>query len=190
MMIRSLQSVVDRELAWRSLSPRGALGIVRRWRAGKLLALSDIYIPYRLYQIKVDDHRVRSTRFLAVDAISGALDPYEFAESPLHGRCVEVDAANYLPAQLAEDDSRTLVLEKVRRLLFSGGFFRLVKPAITTNLIGEFYIPYWAGFYGEAHNVSVLILNAVRGTIEGSKASNLVKNWLLERSSNDTPVPA
>src|SRR3954470_4349965 len=114
MMIRSLQSVVDRELAWRSLSPQGMLGIVRRWRNGKLLALGDIYIPYRLYQINVDDHRVRSTRFLAVDAISGVLDPYEFAESPLHGRCMELDTANYLPAQLAEAHTRALVLEKVR----------------------------------------------------------------------------
>ncbi|MCU1255615.1 MAG: hypothetical protein JWM83_1914 [Candidatus Angelobacter sp.] len=188
-MIRTLQSAVDRELAWRSLSPQGPLGIVRRWRTGKLLAVSDIYIPYRLYHVKVDDHRVHSTRFLAVDAISGALDPYEFAESPLQGRCAEVEAKNYLPARLAEDKTRALVLEKVRRMLFSTGFFRLVKPAITTDLIGEFYIPYWAGFYGEVHNVSVMMLNAVRGTIEGSKASSLVKTWLLEHPTVEIPMP-
>jgi hypothetical protein len=184
MMIRTLQSVVGREQALRILSPRGLVGIVRRWHTGKLFALGDIYIPYRLYQVKVDDYRVRSARFLAVDAISGGLDPYEFAESPLHERCAEVETANYLPTQLAEAHTRTLVSEKVRRLLFSTGFFRLVKPAITMDLIGEFHIPYWAGFYGEAHNVSVLMLNAVRGTIEGSKASNLLKTWLLQHSSD------
>jgi hypothetical protein len=188
MMIRSLQSVVDRELAWRSLSPRGPLGILRSWRAGKLLALGDIYIPYRLYQVKLDDHRIRSTRFLAVDAVSGRLDPYEFPESPMPGSCAEVEAKNYLPSRLAEDETHGLILEKVRRLLFSAGFFRLVKPAITAMEVGEFYIPYWAGFYGELHNVSVLMLNAVRGTIEGSKASNLVKTWLLEHPGAEIPM--
>jgi hypothetical protein len=180
MTIRTLQSVVGRQQALRSLSPGGPLGIVRRWQTGRLFALADIYIPYRLYQVRVDDHRMRSTRFFAVDAISGVLDPYEFAESSLYGRCSEVETANHLPAQLAEAEARTLILEKVRRLLFAAGFFRLVKPAITTMLIGEFYIPYWAGFYGEWNNLSVLILNAVRGTIEGSKATNLVKSWLLQ----------
>lgn len=188
-MIRSLQSVIDRELAWRRLSPGGPLGIVRRWRTGRLLALGDIYIPYRLYQVKVDDYRVRSTRFVAVDAISGDLDPYEFPESPLPASCAEVETTNYLPVRLEEPDTRTLALEKVRRLLFSAGFFRLVKPAITSAVIGEFYIPYWAGFYGEVHNVSVLMLNAVRGTVEGSKASNLVKTWLLEHTSDGIAMP-
>jgi hypothetical protein len=189
MMIRSLQSVVDRELAWRSLSPRGPLGIVRRWRAGKLLGLGNLYIPYRLYQVKVDDHRVHCTRFLAVDAISGGLDPYEFPESPMPASYAEVETANYLPARLGEDETRALVLEQMRRLVFSAGFFRLVKPAITAAVMGEFYIPYWAGFYGQLHDVSVLMLNAVRGTIEGSKASNLVKTWLLEHPSADIPTP-
>lgn len=187
MMIRSLPSVVDRELAWRSLSPRGPLGILRRWRAGKLLALGDIYIPYRLYQVKVDDHRVHSSRFLAVDAISGGLDPYEFSESPIPGSCAEVEATNQMPARLAENETHALVLKRVRRILFSAGFFRLVKPVITAEIVGEFYIPYWAGFYGELHNVSVLMLNAIRGTIEGSKASNLVKTWLLEQPSAVIP---
>jgi hypothetical protein len=186
MMIRSLQSVVDRDLAWRRLSPRGPLAIVRRWRAGKLLALGDIYIPYRLYQVNVDDHRVRSSRLLAVDAFSGDLDPYEFPESP---SCEELEATNYLPVRLAEDNTQALVVEKVRRLLFSAGFFRLVKPAITAAVVGEFYTPYWAGFYGQLHDVSVLMLNAVRGTIEGSKASSLVKTWLLEHPSAEIPMP-
>jgi hypothetical protein len=189
MMIRSLQSAVGRELALRSLSPQGPLGIVRRWRSGRLLALGDIYIPYRLYQVKVDDHRLRSSRFLAVDAISGALDPYEFPESPVPGSCADVETVNSLPARLAEADTRIVVLEKFRRMLFSAGFFRLIKPAISVVEIGEFYIPYWAGFFGELHNVSVLMLNAVRGTIEGRKASNLVKAWLLESSRAGIPMP-
>jgi hypothetical protein len=185
MTICSLQSAVDRELAMRSFAPAGPLGMFRRWRTGKLLGISDIYLPYRLYRVNVEDVRLRNTRFLAVDAISGALDPYEFAEPSLPGLSIEVETRNCLPVRLVETETHALVLEKIRRMLFSGGFFRLAKPVITAEMMGTaFYIPYWAGFYGGPQDVSVQVLNAVRGTIEGSKVSGLVKAWLLEHSGN------
>jgi hypothetical protein len=43
-----------------------------------------------------------------------------------------------------------------------------------------FFIPYWAGFYGQEHSVRVLMLDAIRGTIEGGKITSSVKAWLLE----------
>ena len=185
MIIRSLQPALDRELALRNFSPAGPLGILRRWRTGKLLGISDIYIPYRLYRVQVEDIRVRNARFLAVDAMSGVLDPYEFPEPPLPGQSVEVETSNALPVRLAETETRAFVLEKLRRLLFSAGFFRLAKPVMTAEMTGAtFYIPYWVGFYGGPQNVRVQVLNAVRGTIEGSKVSSLVKTWLLERSGD------
>jgi hypothetical protein len=185
MIICSLQPAVDRELALRNFSPAGPLGTLRRWRTGKLLGISDIYIPYRLYRVQVEDIRTRSARFLAVDAMSGALDPYEFPEPPLPGKSVEVVTSNSLPVRLAEDETRAFVLEKLRRLLFSNGFFRLAKPVMTAEMMSTtFYIPYWAGFYGGPRNVRVQVLNAVRGTIEGSKVSSLVKAWLLEQSGD------
>lgn len=189
-MIRSLQSGFGRELALRRLSPPWPFGILRRWMTGKLLGIGGIYIPYRLYRVKVESRRARNTRFLAVDATSGALDPYEFSEDPLQGRCIEVETRNCLPIRLGEAETHALVLEKVRRLLFSKGAFFSGAPAIAAESAGEeFYIPYWAGFFGPEHNVRMLMLNAVRGTIEGNKAAGVVRAWLLEQS-DDCPTAA
>ncbi len=180
-MIRSLQSGIGHEQALRKLSPPAPLGTVHRIMTGGLLAVSDIYIPYRLYKVTVDDHRIRSVRFLAVDAVSGALDPYQFDEPPAAERYTEMETHNCLPVRLAEADSRALILEKARRLLFSQGFFRLVRPIIAAELMGaEFYVPYWAGFTGDEQDVKVMMLDGIRGTIEGSKISELVRAWLLE----------
>ena len=58
----------------------------------------------------------------------------------------------------------------------------IVNPSIRAELIRpEFYIPYWVGFYGDEHNLSLTVLNAVRRTVEGSKARRLMKAWLSER---------
>lgn len=184
-MIRSLQSGLCREMALRRLSPPWPFGILRRWMTGRLLGLGEIYIPYRLYRVNVETRGVRSIRFLAVDATTGALDPYEFSEDVLPERCVEVETPNVLPIRLEEAETHALALEKVRRLLFSKGLFLSGAPTFAAEKPGsEFYIPYWAGFFGENHNVRVLMLNAVRGTIEGNKIAGVVKAWLLEHADD------
>jgi hypothetical protein len=183
MLIRSLQPVVGRELAWRKLSPSGPSGMVRRRITGKLLGVGEIYIPYRLYRVKIEDRHLQSERLLAVDAVSGTLDPFEFPESPKS--CLEIETRNHLPARLSEAATRAAVLTKARRLLFSAGFFRLARPAISAEVIEpEFHIPYWAGFYGAEKNVGVVMLDAVRGTVEGGKATHSVRTWLMETQTS------
>lgn len=176
MLIRSLQSVVEREQALSKFS--------RRWMSGKLLGVADIYIPYRLYKVNLEDRRVRTARLLAIDAVSGNLDPFEFSETPLQNRCTDMETRNYLPAQLSEPETHAAALAKFRRLLFSAGFFRLAKPVISVELVeSAFFFPYWAGFYGQEQSVRVLMLDAIRGTIEGGKITSSVKAWLLEGES-------
>ena len=189
MLIRSLQPAVEREVALRKLSPAGPSGILRRWTMGKFLGLSEIYIPYRLYRVNVEDRGVRSSRLLAVDAVSNTLDPFEFSEPPTQDRCRNIETRNHLPARLSEAETRASVIAKVRRLLFSAGFFRLAKPVLSAELLEpEFYVPYWAGFYGEEKSVRVVMLDAIRGTIEGGKATHSVRAWLLEDSEQQTVV--
>jgi hypothetical protein len=176
MLIRSLQSVVEREQALSKFS--------HRWMSGKLLGVADIYIPYRLYKMNLEDRRVRTTRLLAIDAVSGNLDPFEFSETPLQNRYTDMETRNFLPAQLSEPETHAAALAKFRRLLFSAGFFRLAKPVISVELVESvLFIPYWAGFYGQEHSVRVLMLDAIRGTIEGGKITSSVKAWLLEGES-------
>ncbi len=182
MMISSFQATMGRELALRTLSHPGPLGLLRRWRSGKLVAIADIYIPYRLYKITVDDRRAKLTKYYAVDAAAGLLDLYEFTSPPPDGKFVEVETRNFHPVRLGESETKLLVLKKARRSLFARGFFHMVDPVICAEFVRpEFYMPYWAGFYGDGQNVRVTALDAVRHTVEGSKVSEVVKLWLMDQ---------
>jgi hypothetical protein len=178
-----LKSEMNRDAALRRLWPSS----IQRWLSGPLRAVAEIHIPYRLYKITVQDRGSEQVRYYAVDAASGKLDPYEFQALPEAEKWIEVETRNSHPIRLSESDTQKLALEKIRRILFSSGFFRLSHPQFTTELvISEFYLPYWAGFYGDEQNVSLKVINAVRQTTEGSKVRHLVKSWLSERPANDS----
>ena len=188
MAIQSLQPGMNYQEALRRLSDPGPLGGLRRWITGPLRGIAEIYLPYRLYKVAVHDRRFRSVHHCAVDAAAGTLDPYEFAAPPAPGEWMEVETRNFHPARLDESQTQKLVKEKVRRLLYSRGFFRVANPNIAAELIqAEFYVPYWAAFYGHEQNLSLTVLNAVRRTVEGSKARRLVRAWLLLPFTNSVP---
>lgn len=173
------------EAALRWLSRSAGKGILGRCLRGPLRGVAEIYIPYRLYKVTADDRANISVRCYAVDAAVGTLDPYEFVTPPEPDAWVEVETRNFHPLRLSESRTRTALTEKVRRLLYSRGFFRLANPRITAELIKpQFYMPYWAGFYGDEKNISVTVLSAVRQTVEGGKVRRLVEAWLLERDSH------
>jgi hypothetical protein len=178
-MIRVLEAAMSREEALKKLTPAGPANVLRRLLHGPLIGLCDIYIPYRLYKITMQNRGARSLRFLAVDAVAGTLDPYEFPHPLAADKFEEIETRNFLSEWLPEEQTRATVLGRSRRLLFSGGFFRLATPVITAEFLGpEFHVPYWAGFYGSQRNVKVIMLDAVRRTTEGAKVSEVVKAWL------------
>lgn len=181
MTIRSLQSRMSYELAMRKLSASGPSGLLQRWLRGPLRGVAEIYLPYRLYRVTVDDRGRRSVHYYAIDAAAGTLDPYAFPTPPALNEWVEVETRNFHPVRLDEDQTRKLAAEKVCRIVYLRGFFRVTNPSITAELVRtEFYIPYWAGFYGQPQNVSLTVLNAVRLTVEGSKARRLIETWLRQ----------
>lgn len=181
MLITSLKSRVNRKQALCLLSSSGMSGVLRRWLKGDLVLHAEIYIPYRLYKIVCEDPKSQSTRCYAIDAISGLLDPYQFSEIPVQSEFVGIETQNFMPPSLDEGRTRELAIEKARRVVFSRGFFRLAHPRITAELIQpEIYIPYWAGFYGNKQDLSIVVLDAVRRTIEGSKVAHALKAWLLD----------
>jgi hypothetical protein len=176
---------MTRALALRRLDSSGGFNPVTRWLDGPLRGMAEIYIPYRLYKVTVEDRGVRRARCYAIDAASGALDPYEFANLPQPHEWTEVEKSDCYPVRLAEHETRSLAVQKLRRLLFSRGFFRLAYPQLTAELINsEFYLPYWVGFYGDEQNVNLKVLNAVRETMEGSKIHQLLQAWLLENPAD------
>lgn len=184
MTIHTPQQRVNRALALRLLDPQG----IRRWINGSLRGIAEIHIPYRSYRVTVEDRGRRRARYFAIDAASGALDPYEFVNSLEIHPC-EVEAHNCYPVRLAENETRSLAVQKLRRLLFSGGSFRLAHPQLVAELIdSELYLPYWVGFYGDEQNVSLKVLNAISETIEGSKVRYLLQAWLQEKPADASAV--
>jgi hypothetical protein len=183
MLIKSLKSRVNREQALRLLSPSGMSGALRRWLTGDLILLAAVYIPYRLYKIVCEDPKLQSARCYAIDALSGLLDPYQFSEIPVQNEFVGIETQNFIPPSLDEGRTRELAIEKARRVIFSRGFFRLADPRITAEPIQpELYIPYWTGFYGSKQDLSIVVLDAVRRTIEGRKVAHAIRAWLLDES--------
>ena len=161
------------------LSPGGLND--RLWEAafGPLRSVADFYIPFRLFQVEIINSGERDDRVLGLDAINGSLDPYHFEQLPSPGEVVYVDTRNYAEPLLDEVQGKALLVEKVRRLLFSKGFFRMRDLQISASLIrGEIYVPYWVGFRGRGMYARPAVIDAVRRRVEGAKVRNLLREWL------------
>lgn len=179
MLITSLQPAISTDLAQRKLARLGG------WWTGRLRGFASVYLPYRLYQVRIQDRGHEQARFTAVDAAAGTLDPYEFPATSGTECWREVETRNCHPVKLNERDTRELAIQSVRRLLFSRGFFRIGYAQFTAELVQpEFYIPYWVGFYGDERNLRIKLLNGINHAIEGNRLRRVVRAWLMEQLSS------
>jgi TolB-like protein len=115
----------------------------------------------------------------ALDAVDGSLDLFEFTELPTKEELLAVETRNYLSPGLTEEQAENLVREKVLRVIFQRGFFRLREPQM--EIVGQpvkLYMPYWLGFYAGRGTVRCRVMDAVRRQVEGAKASALFEQWL------------
>ena len=75
--------------------------------------------------------------------------------------------------------SEELLREKVLRLIFQQGFFKVRNTRLELEkLPGEIHFPYWLGFYGRRENLRCRVMDAVRRRIEGAKAAAFFEQWL------------
>jgi hypothetical protein len=182
MQIRAFKSAMNSEMAQRKLSSNGLGGLLRRCISGKILALSEIFIPYRLYKIKTQDCGARAIRFLAVDSVSGTLDPIEFSGTGMEYECRET--RNILPQKISEDETRAIVVSKLQRAVFSSSLFQFRNTSFVLELVEpDFYLPYWIGFYGDRKNIDLLVLNSITHAFEGGRMTACVKAWLHDHSA-------
>jgi hypothetical protein len=92
---------------------------------------------------------------------------------------VLVSSRNHPAASLAESRAAELLREKVLRLIFQQGFFKVRNARLEIErLPGEIHLPYWLGFYGTPQNLRCRVMDAVRRRVEGAKASTLFEQWL------------
>ena len=174
--IRTLKPNVTQEEALRAFSGTGFSALYRRMRSGPLRRIADVYVQYYLYRVKFG---AVQSRFFAIDAVDGSLDLFEFQRVPGEGEIVSLDRPNRLASGLSQECAAELLREKVLRVIFQQGFFKVREPRL--EIIPEpceLHLPYWLGFYGRDGAAHCRVMDAVRRRIEGAKASAFFEQWL------------
>ena len=177
--IRSLRPNVTREEAIQAFTAPGAGSIYWKMRSGSLQRVAEAYIPFHIYRVRYPMAGALRTHYFALDAVDGSLDLFEFAAPPADSETVSVATRNCPVAALSDLCSGELLREKVLRVIFQQGFFKLRNVSLETEkLSGEIHLPYWLGFYGTEQNLRCRVLDAVRRRVEGAKATALFEQWL------------
>src|ERR1700747_942246 len=161
--IRSLRPNVTREQAIQAFTATGVASVYWKLRIGALQRIADAYIPFRIYKVHYSAGGGRHMHHFALDAVDGSLDLFEFAKPPGEAETITVATRNHPPAVLTEVLSETLLRDKVLRLIFQRGFFKVSDVQLETEqLPGEIHLPYWLGFYGTSGHLPFLAMAAVR----------------------------
>jgi hypothetical protein len=181
--IRSLKPNVTREEVIRQFSGRGLSATLRNLAYGPLRSVAELYIPFRLFRVQISNVGVSEEKLVAIDAVSGALDLFQFDHIPGGTETFEVDTRNRPPATLTDSLLTDRVLAKLRRVLYSRGFFKMRDLQLSAvPLTDDLHIPYWVGFRGPDDNVRLSVIDAVRRRPEGAKVRRLVQEWLTMES--------
>ena len=178
-MIRSLKPNVTQDEALRTFRATGLSSLLWRMRTGPLQRIAEAYVPFRLYRVRYAMNREKVQRIFAMDGVDGSLDLFEFQVVPEESQFVGVESRNCLPGLLNEDRARQILRDKVLRIVFQQGFFKLRDASLEIEeLSANIYLPYWLGFYGENNSLRCRVMDAVRRRVEGAKASALFEQWL------------
>lgn len=179
--IRSLKPNVTREEAIEQFSSDGVAGLLRNAVFGPLRSVAEFYIPFHLFQVEIVNRGKRDQRIFGLDAVNGSLDLYHFEQLPGLPDVIFLESRNCAQALLDEEHAQDVIIAKVRRLLFSSGFFRIRDLHISAEPVaGEIHIPYWVGFRGRGMGARLAVLDAVRRRVEGAKVRHLLEQWLTK----------
>jgi hypothetical protein len=174
--IRALKPNVTQEEAVRAFSGAGVSALYWRMRSGPLRRIADAYVPYFLYRVK---YAGAPARLFAIDAVDGSLDLFEFPRIPVERELLEMDSRNRLKPTLTEERATKLLRDKVLRVIFQQGFFKLRDSRLEITPVScEFHLPYWLGFYERGGAVRCRVMDAVRRRMEGAKACAFFEQWL------------
>ena len=162
------------------LRGRGLVAWYRGWRRGPLAGVRPVQVPYRLFEVRVSNAGRLDHRWLAIDAVSGALDCYGFPGPPAAAELQRTADAGALPEVVDAGRLREALLERVRRQVYATGFFRLrglrIEVEDTRRVL---YLPYWVGVRRKGdRQASVEVLGGLRGSREGGKLQDLIATWL------------
>jgi hypothetical protein len=176
--IRALKPNVSQSAALHKFSASGPAALLRTLRLGPLQRIAEVYLPFNLYRVDYDLGREHLSRLFGIDAVGGSLDLFEFPAPPTQDELVRIETRNVLPTNLTGDAAQQVLRDKVLRLIFQQGFFKLREANLTIERIPlDLHLAYWLAFYGKGM-VRCRVLDATRNRIEGAKASALFETWL------------
>jgi hypothetical protein len=176
--IRSLKPNVSREQAIRHFTG-GALNLAADLTRGRVRSVAELYIPYRTFRVKITCGSREQSRILALDAVQGVLDLFEFPAHPAERELLTIETRNVLPSRLDDSRLRDRIIAKVRRIVFAQGFFKLRDLQIDADVIpGDYCVPYWVCFRGVSGSAHLAVLDAVRRKREGAKVRHMIEEWL------------
>ena len=176
--IRVLKPNVNQNDALRAFSAPGLSALYWRARRGPLQHIADVYVPYRIYHVSYEVRGSKYARIFALDAVEGSLDVFAFPHVPRDEDLITLDTRNRLASSLDSSRAAALLYEKVLRVIFQQGFFKLSEPKLQLSPEPtEVHVPYWLAFYGR-RVLRCRVLDAVRRRIEGAKASAFFEQWL------------
>jgi len=146
---------------------------------GPLQSVADFFVPFRLFQVEIFNNGRSQFKIFGLDAVSGLLDLYGFDQLPGDNEVICLESRNRAPVALSDEHGKDIVVAKVRRVLFTTGFFRIRNLRLSAEAIpGEIHVPYWVGFRGQGATASFVVMDAVRRRMEGGKVRELLRNWL------------
>ena len=176
--IQTLKPNVTQQEALRTFSGVGPSTLYWKMRSGPLRRIAAVYVPYWLYRVHYNMGHAPHTALFAIDAVNGSLDLFTFPRIPAAEDLVSVHTRNRVAPSLAQPSAEALLRQKVLRVIFQQGFFKVRDLQLEIALQPlELHVPYWLGFYGNAA-ARCRVLNAVRRRMEGGKASALFESWL------------
>jgi len=183
MLISALKPDLSRQQAIELLRGAPLLSTLRKLRRGNLERVFDLYIPYITFKVIVSTHKDERASIIAIDAVSGRLDPYCFERLPAGNELVRLEPPNLLAPRLSEDEARLVATTHARRQVYLKGFFRAGDLSITAEPIEgpTLHIPYWIGIFKQGEGATIEVVDAVRKRIEGEKLREVVINWLREQ---------
>ena len=166
MRIACLQSNVSREQATRMCQTP-----LRQLRHGRLRLILDFYVPYHFYRLESSEH---SNLLMAIDAVTGRLDPYQFSGVP---QTDQIETRHFISIQIGEKESLRSLEEKRLRMAMMNGFFKLSDQTVSWQFVACLHLPYWIGIYERHGRAHLEIVEALRGRFEGAKMRDLVAGW-------------
>jgi hypothetical protein len=149
-------------------------------RYGKLRGVLDFHIPFMLFKVRGAEGR---ERLLAIDAVTGRLDLYEFDSFPGEDTALSADSCRLVEARLDSRAAHEQLTERVMRLAFLKGFFRLGRFDHKAEFVEKVYLPYWVGIYERHDEVHIEVIDALRGRLEGAKVRELITEWFQARAT-------